>query len=437
MKEKLKSLTFKVDFKPDFSQIKNSGFVLGRARIAYAGKNRNYSEIPREAFENAAESLKLVPVVGNWIPNDSEMQGRFGGHDIVLESKGNTVEYERKPSPYGVVPETNNAEWEEVKDEYGNMTLYYSTDVILWEERYPKQVEAIRKGYAAQSMEITVNEGDWNDDTGYFRIDEFRYDALCLLGRNNENADQNVEPCFEESEVVTYSFNIDKEEFKAQFTQLLDELKNTYLVNTEGGETDMENKKQEFEETVETPEVKEDVTTEEFEDKDKKEEKSEDEKTKEEADGHEDKEEDEEEMSKETDESNKGEEKDYAVLELAYDVMKETYLKLEEKYNQVYSEKVKYEKYHDEKVKEEVELEKDEIFEKFESALGEMTEYTSLQEKRDEYTPEEIQTKLAIAFANYNLSTKKTKKKEDTTKIKVENKKFGLKNDPYDGLFVK
>lgn len=440
MKEKLKSLTFKVDLNPNFSQVKNSGFVLGRARIAYAGKNRNYSEIPTEAFEKAAESLKLVPVVGNWIPNDSEMEGRFGGHDVVLESKGNSIEYERKPMPYGVVPENNNPDWEEVKDEYGNTTLYYSTDVILWEERYPAQINAIRNGYAAQSMEITVNDGYWDEATDYFVIEDFRYDALCLLGRNNEDASKNVEPCFEESEVTTYSFNIEKEEFKAQFTMLLDELKNTYLAKNEGGETDMENKDKDFDETVETPDEKveepeEKVEDQDFEDKDdKKEEKSEDlDKDKEEC------EEDDESGDKEDkEESEKDDEDDYSVLDLAYSILKEAYHKLENRLSEVESEKEKYKQYHDNKVSEEEEAAKNELLEKFESVIGDTDEYSEIKDNKDQLTPEEIQTKLSVAFANYNLSNSKNKKKkDDSTKIKVESKNFKLDNDPYGGLFIK
>ena len=122
-------------------------------------------------------------------------------------------------------------------------------------------------------------------------------------------------------------------------------------------------------------------------------------------------------------------------LDMAYDILKDKYLKLESQYSEMREDRDKYKKFHDDKVEEEAELQKDEIFEKFESALGDTGEFETLKEKRDEKTPEEIRTALSLAFTEYNLSNSKKEKKKDNTKIKVENKDFSVKSDPYDGLF--
>ena len=70
---------------------------------------------------------------------------------------------------------------------------------------------------ANQSMEIMVTDGDWDENWEYFNVNDFYYSALCLLGReidgNGNKGDADVEPCFENSEIITKSFSM-TEKFK-------------------------------------------------------------------------------------------------------------------------------------------------------------------------------------------------------------------------------
>jgi len=226
-KKEPKTMRFKVEFGEKFETIGNSGFKMGKCKIAYAGKNKNFSDIPREAFEKAKNTLALIPVVGNWVGAD---KGGFGGHDISIELQGNNIDFKPLTIPYGVVPENNNAQWIEVADENGNMKLYYETDVVLWYDRNPEQVQFIidNKG-VNQSMEINIINGKWSEDYKYYEINEFEYSALCLLGRDNDNPENSVEPCFENAEVTIAQFGLDKDEFKSNFTQMMQELKAAYV----------------------------------------------------------------------------------------------------------------------------------------------------------------------------------------------------------------
>ncbi len=65
-------------------------------------------------------------------------------------------------------------------------------------------------------MEIEVSSGDFNNDD-VFEITSFNFSALCILG-------DETEPCFEGAN-VTSSFNLNKEDFKNQFNQMIKELK--------------------------------------------------------------------------------------------------------------------------------------------------------------------------------------------------------------------
>lgn len=212
----------------NFQPINNTGFVRGECKVAYAGKNRNYTDIPRTAFDGAESTIFGIPIVGNWL----EDVQNFGGHDLILETQGNKITIKDNTVPYGFVPQDANPRWEEVYDENGNSKLYYVVDVILWKERYPEPIQFIIDNKVNQSMEIMVKDGEWDDDWEYFVIDNFYYSALCLLGRDiskdGAKGEDNVEPCFEQAEVEIVDFNM-SQDFKNTFA----ELKEAF----EGGET--------------------------------------------------------------------------------------------------------------------------------------------------------------------------------------------------------
>lgn len=211
--------------------IENTGFVRGECLVAYGGKNRNYTSIPKEVFEDAEKTVFGIPVVGNWIEDSTEPYGgRFGGHDVILEQKGNEITIKDSTVPFGFVPQDANPRWTEVVDSDGNSKSYYTVDVILWAERYPNQIKTIEEKKAGQSMEIMVTSGDWDEDYDYFNIEEFYYSALCLLGKDEENPEKNIEPCFEESSITVNAFS-----HSENFSQKISELKTAF----EGGEQEL------------------------------------------------------------------------------------------------------------------------------------------------------------------------------------------------------
>lgn len=208
--------------------IENTGFVRGECKIAYAGKNRNWSNISRGAFDKAEKTLFGIPVVGNWIEDSSEeFGGRFGGHDIILETRGNELILKDNTVPFGFVPQDANPRWVDVTDEDGNSKSYYTSDVILWYERYKNQIDSIINKGSNQSMEIMTTDYEWDASSNYLNINEFYYSALCLLGRNEDDLSKNIEPCFENSEVVVNNFS-----FNEEFSAKVFELKKAF----EGGE---------------------------------------------------------------------------------------------------------------------------------------------------------------------------------------------------------
>lgn len=409
MDKKPNRISYNVIFSKKFEHIKNTGFIKGRARIAYAGENRNYSNIPREVFDNALDSLALIPVVGNWIPD----KNNFGGHDLSIEEIGDSLKVIDKTRPYGVVPENHNAEWVDVEDENGNVKKYLECDVILWEERYEEPIQKIVDGGVNQSMEIIPTDANYNDKTGYFDINSFYYSALCLLGRDENNPENNIEPCFEGSQVVAYQFNLDKDEFKSEFNLMMAELKHSLL---EGGENDVDDVKKDIDFEEETIEEETKETNEENK-----------EEIKEEKEFEEIIENEEEENKEEPTSEDEGKTED--------NFSKENYEKLLENYNSLQNNFSELEKEVEtlRKYKKNIEIQQkqenvNEVFNKY-STLLDASDFEDLKENAMNMEIEELEKELSFRVVQKKFNFNKIQKKDSTTititETKVENEPYG------------
>lgn len=195
---------------------KNSSFDKGVLRIAYAGANRNGSFISKETFEKCAETMYNCPIVCNY---DRETD-TLGGHDMeVVLGEDGTLRLINITTPVGCIPESANYWWDTVEEEDGTVHEYLFADALLW-----KRQEAYKKikedGITAHSMEITVKDGNLEDD-GSYTINDFEFAAFALIG---------VEPCFESSALV-FSDEVHLE-FKRQLAEMMKDLKEFTSVQT-------------------------------------------------------------------------------------------------------------------------------------------------------------------------------------------------------------
>ena len=227
----------------------NNRFAKVKIRIAYAGENRNGSYISKEAFERASHTLKYTPIVG-YVCED----GEFDGHTEKIEIIDGEWNIETLTRPYGVVSDEKPF-WESVKCLDGSYKDYYTCYGYLWVGRYP-ELETIKNGDYAQSMEILPCGNSGFGEDGLYHIEDFTFDGLCIL--------QKKEPCFEDS---TISINFSKAEFEEDYKSMITELKSFTLQSfEEGGDEVPEEKKIEMEvqEEIQEP-VVETPSEEEFE----------------------------------------------------------------------------------------------------------------------------------------------------------------------------
>lgn len=213
----------KLDFDMKFSDIVdlNKSFAKAKCLIAYCGRNRNKSDIPEETFTNALSSIKNIPIVARY---DAEKDD-FGGHDIRIVHKDDSIQVVNATVPFGVVPESANQWFEEI-DVNGETKKCLFTDVLLWKRQYGYE-HIVNSEKISQSMEINVSSYIVDND-GYCIVEKMEFEALTLLG-------ENIEPCFENACLQMYSTYSDESinEYARQFSLMIKDLKETTSLELE------------------------------------------------------------------------------------------------------------------------------------------------------------------------------------------------------------
>src|SRR5690606_11967305 len=159
------------EFSATISEVKpfNTEFSACKVRVLYTGKNRNMSIITKSAVEKALPSLGYVPIVGEFSTEKEDWKGHGGAIDM------DTYDFIHTTKAYGVVPVDARYEWEII----GGREYLTIHDCLLWTHRYPEAFTVIEKA-KGQSMEIEVTQGEWVEEEEAYRIDGFRFSALCI-----------------------------------------------------------------------------------------------------------------------------------------------------------------------------------------------------------------------------------------------------------------
>lgn len=215
---------------------------LGRCRIFYRGKNRNFSYISDEFAEKLISTLPYTPVKGIYNEEDKD----FAAHSIPSEGR-----------IYGVVPEKNNFRWEKHLDDDGIEREYACVDVIYYTGIYEEASEINTK---AQSMELyrPSIQGSWKviDGEEYFVFEDASFLGLQVLG-------EKVEPCFEgASFFALYEDLIKKIEEKEKEVEQYTEASTEETPTEETEKVEEENKGEVEEEVTEAPEADAEVAPE-------------------------------------------------------------------------------------------------------------------------------------------------------------------------------
>lgn len=197
----------------------NESFIIGEVPVCYAGFNRNMSHISKDCGDEMFSKAGYVPVVAEMRKKivDNEEAPDFGSHggQVVIDDEG--IKYIDTTIVVGcVINEPYTMKEIDGKD-------YYTVKVALYKEKYPQIVDILKNSNVNQSMEIALTECEFEDD-GYLYINKANLTALCLLS-------EDVEPCFEGSQIQTFANNKDKFEF--EYTEIVEKVKSAFAKDSE------------------------------------------------------------------------------------------------------------------------------------------------------------------------------------------------------------
>lgn len=384
-----------------------------KIHVAYEGLNRNNSFISRETFEKAAETAKFCPIVGEWSDRDQDFKGH-GGKVIIENGDVNFIDTTR---PFGCIS-NEDPTWEMVTDANGTTKEYFTVYGYLWVGRYPELNSIIEQGFKNQSMEVLINDGEFQKINGEeaYVIKDMTFSGFCILGNS-------VEPCFEDSTISTYST------YKIEFNMMLAELKSIlqqemehqFEINNKQGGNEMTEEKDFEQETVKNKEEmakSEPEVVKEMENQDAEAESKEDPRQEEMAKKPET-EPDGDEEEKDTDSDGDGK---YELLESEFKKLKEEYSLLEEEVKEL--RQFKLEKLKAEKA--------EKINEVFSSVADELTEsdLSPFKEKAFEMEIDDLKKELYALIGQKAFEAKKKEKKPSTIKMSI------LEDTPTDDVTI-
>lgn len=230
-----KIVSFYYTAKPISFEKVNENFTKMRCYVFALGKNRNLSHIGMDAATKSLPSLANIPIVAHLKRKDDG--GYYvGGHDRELVITNDEILLNDLTVPFGLVPETYNAEFIEIKESDGSLKTYLVCDIYLWTGRYGEIMNAVYSEdlYFNQSMEIDVKDYEpLKEDTNYADIKSFEFSALCLLGKSDDPT-YHTEPCFPSAHVEPIKYSLENEQLKSEFSLMMSQLKElAFSINKE------------------------------------------------------------------------------------------------------------------------------------------------------------------------------------------------------------
>ena len=196
-------------------------------KVLYLGENRNRSYISKEVATEMAKTLRGAPIVGYYKEEKDDFADH--GEQVIFDDEG--IKFNCLTKPYGFVSPDAQVWFQEFEDtdDFGNKIKreYLMTTGFLWTEQFEESKRVIEKGNN-QSMELDEKtlDGHWstnvNNGMEFFIINDAIFSKLCILG-------EDVEPCFEGATItaptVSKTFTKVDDNFRQTLFTMMQDLK--------------------------------------------------------------------------------------------------------------------------------------------------------------------------------------------------------------------
>lgn len=164
-------------------EAEDTRFLKVKIWLMHIGENLNGSYFSKEVVEDAIPSLANTPILA-YIEDNSDGELDFSDHRMVLVKDDGQFKIKYIGQAIGVIPETNNAQFETRLCDDGIEREFLTVEGLVW-QKWDDPIDIFsRDVIKAQSMELHEDyEGEWKEDK-LFHFTKFKFFGACALGKD-------------------------------------------------------------------------------------------------------------------------------------------------------------------------------------------------------------------------------------------------------------
>ena len=205
-------------------QSDDTRFLPVKIWLMHLGENFNGSYFSKDVVEQAIPTLANTPILA-YIEDNSEGELDFSDHRQSLVIKDGSFDVEYQCSAIGLIPETNNAQFEDKLCDDGETRTFLTVEGLVWKKWDDPTDILNREQCVNQSMELSSDyQGEVNKEDGLFHFTNFKFFGACALGMD-------YQPAMIDSTIET-KFSMDK--FQKVIQEKMEQFK-VALSSQEGG----------------------------------------------------------------------------------------------------------------------------------------------------------------------------------------------------------
>lgn len=181
----------------------DDSLLFCKVKLMHSGENRNHSSVTDNALIKASKTLAYKPVLANFMEYTDEQSGEtlkdFTSHDMELDDDNNIVYIEKQVGCF-----TSDDAFFEVEEETGHNFLYGYCAIPRDYTAAASIIE--RKGGTKISVELGINEMQYNVSSNVLELTDVTITGATLLGKNSVTLN-NVEEGMKNARVDLLDFS--------------------------------------------------------------------------------------------------------------------------------------------------------------------------------------------------------------------------------------
>ncbi|NFF77328.1 hypothetical protein FCV38_10135 [Clostridium sporogenes] len=377
--------------------IRDTRFTKTKIWLMHLGENLNGSYFDEESTEKAIPSLANTPIL-TYIEDNSDGEKDCSDHREVLAVENGQYKMKYLGQAVGVIPETNNAKFENRVCDDGIERTFLTCEGLIWNKWNDIQDIMNRDVKKQQSMELHESyDGVFGED-GLFHFTKFQFFGACILGKD-------VQPAMRSASVELQEFSY--KNFAKEIQSKLEMFKE-YMKESEEDKMDKEKEKVVEEEIIE---IKNETTDEKVVEKEMNE-------------------------TKEIDIVEENQENNIEEYSKTINSLSKELKDLKQKYSNLEKENKELSEFKTSRLKEDRKQAENELFSQYEE-LKDVKEFNELKNTSDKFQKlEDLEKELALLYVkNQRKFSKESTEEKKTVKFQVE--KTEEQDDGYGGLLNK